>query len=131
LLANHFMRSLSQRYAKNISAFAPGALEQLSTAPWPGNVRQLQNVVEKCVVLCTGSIIAASLVQGALSSQSSELLPLDEARKEFERGYLTQLLKITNGNVAQAAKLAQRNRTDFYALLARHQIESAQFKTSF
>jgi two-component system response regulator GlrR len=131
LLANHFMRSLSQRYAKNISAFAPGALEQLSTAPWPGNVRQLQNVVEKCVVLCTGSIIAASLVQGALSSQSSELLPLDEARKEFERGYLTQLLKITNGNVAQAAKLAQRNRTDFYALLARHHIESAQFKTSF
>ena len=129
LLANHFMRTLSLRYAKTISAFAPGGLEQLSTAPWPGNVRQLQNVVEKCVVLCTGSLIAASLVQNALSSQGAELLPLDEARKEFERSYLTQLLKITNGNVAQAAKLAKRNRTDFYALLARHEIESARFKT--
>jgi two-component system response regulator GlrR len=128
LLAQHFMRSLAQRYAKSITAFAPGALELLSTAPWPGNVRQLQNVVEKCVVLCTGPLIAPSLVQGALSSLGSDLLPLDEARKEFDRNYLTQLLKITNGNVAQAAKLAQRNRTDFYALLARHQIESAQFK---
>ncbi len=128
LLANHFMRSLAQRYAKPITAFAPGALEQLSTAAWPGNVRQLQNVVEKCVVLSTGSLIAAALVQSALSSQGLEMLPLDDARKEFERDYLTQLLKITKGNVAQAAKLARRNRTDFYALLARHQIESGSFK---
>jgi two-component system response regulator GlrR len=128
LLANHFMRSLSQRYAKTITAFAPGALEQLSTASWPGNVRQLQNVVEKCVVLCTSTLIPATLVQSALTSQGSELLPLEEARKEFERDYLTQLLKITNGNVAQAAKLARRNRTDFYGLLARHQIEAASFK---
>ena len=128
LLANHFMRSLAQRYAKPLTAFAPGALELLSTASWPGNVRQLQNVVEKCVVLCTGSLIPLSLVQSALTSQGSELLPLDDARKEFERAYLTQLLKITSGNVAQAAKLARRNRTDLYALLARHQIESASFK---
>ena len=128
LLALHFMRSLSQRYAKSITAFAPGALEALATAAWPGNVRQLQNVVEKCVVMCTGSLIPLSLAQGALSTQGAELLPLDEARKEFERDYLTQLLKMTNGNVAQAAKLAKRNRTDFYALLARHQLESASFK---
>lgn len=128
LLANHFMRSLSLRYAKSVTAFAPGALEQLSTAPWPGNVRQLQNVVEKCVVLCTGALIPAALVQSALTSQGGEMLPLDEARKEFERDYLTRLLKITNGNVTQAAKLARRNRTDFYALLARHQLDAASFK---
>jgi two-component system response regulator GlrR len=128
LLANHFMRSLAQRYAKPLTAFAPGALELLGTASWPGNVRQLQNMVEKCVVLCTGTLIPVTLVQTALTSQGAELLPLDEARKEFERGYLTQLLKMTNGNVAQAAKLAKRNRTDFYALLARHELESASFK---
>jgi two-component system response regulator GlrR len=128
LLALHFMRSLSQRYAKSVTAFAPGALEVLSTAAWPGNVRQLQNVVEKCVVMCTGSLIPISLVQGALSSQGAELLPLDDARKEFEREYLTQLLKITHGNVSKAAKLAHRNRTDFYALLARHQMTSTDYK---
>lgn len=128
LLALHFMRSLSQRYVKSVTAFAPGALEALGTAPWPGNVRQLQNVIEKCVVMCTGALIPVSLVQNALSSQGIELLPLDEARKEFERDYLTQLLKITNGNVANAAKLARRNRTDFYALLARHELAPAGFK---
>jgi two-component system response regulator GlrR len=103
-------------------------LEQLSAAPWPGNVRQLQNVVEKCVVMSNGQLIPATLVKSALSTQGSELLPLDEARKVFERDYLTGLLKITNGNVAQAAKLAQRNRTDFYTLMARHKLEPAQFK---
>ena len=128
ILAMHFMRSLAQRYAKTIAAFAPGALELLGKAAWPGNVRQLQNVIEKCVVLCTGTLIPLSLVESALTSQGAELPSLDEARKEFERGYLTQLLKMTNGNVAQAAKLAKRNRTDFYALLARHHIESANFK---
>jgi two-component system response regulator GlrR len=129
LLANYFMQSLAQRYAKPVSTFGPGGLELLSAAPWPGNVRQLQNVVEKCVVMSAGPLIPVTLVQGALSTAGgAELLPLDEARREFERDYLTSLLKITNGNVAQAAKLAQRNRTDFYALMGRHQLEPAQFK---
>jgi two-component system, NtrC family, response regulator GlrR len=129
LLANHFLHSLVQRYAKSITAFAPGALEQLSTAAWPGNVRQLQNVVEKCVVLSTTPLIPVSLVQSALSAQGKDMLPLDEARKEFERDYLTKLLKITGGNAALAAKIARRNRTDFYALLARHDMDAASFKT--
>ena len=128
LLANHFMRTLAQRHAKAVTAFAPGALEQLSTASWPGNVRQLQNVIEKCVVLAMTSLIPATLVQSAINSQGSEVLPLDEARKEFERDYLTKLLKITNGNASMAAKMARRNRTDFYALLARHGLEPASFK---
>jgi two-component system response regulator GlrR len=127
-LALHFLRSLAQRYARPVTAYAPGALEALGTAAWPGNVRQLQNVVEKCVVMCPGTLVPLALVQGALGSQGAELLPLDEARREFERDYLTQLLKITRGNVAQAARLARRNRTDFYALLARHELASASFK---
>ncbi|MFO1244768.1 MAG: sigma 54-interacting transcriptional regulator [Ramlibacter sp.] len=128
LLAQHFMTTLAQRYGKTVAGFAPGAIELLAAAPWPGNVRQLQNVVEKCVVLSTAPIIPLTLVQRALSNQGGEMLPFDEARRQFERDYLTQLLKLTGGNVTQAAKLAQRNRTDFYALLGRHQIEPATFK---
>jgi two-component system response regulator GlrR len=67
-------------------------------------------------------------VQRALATQVGEHLPFDEARRQFERDYLTQVLKLTSGNVTQAAKLAQRNRTDFYALLGRHQIDPASFK---
>ena len=53
----------------------------------------------------------------------------DEARDEFMRNYLVQLLQITRGNVTQAAKLAGRNRTDFYKLLSRHGLQSEEFKT--
>jgi two-component system, NtrC family, response regulator GlrR len=128
LLAQHFMAQLAQRYGKIVTGFAPGGLELLAQAAWPGNVRQLQNVVESCVVLSTGPLIAAALVERALSHQASQLLPFDEARRQFEHEYLSQLLKLTGGNVSQAARLAQRNRTDFYALLGRHQIDPAAFK---
>ena len=128
LLAHHFMVTLAQRYGKAVTGYAPGALELLTAAPWPGNVRQLQNVVEKCVVLSTATQIPPTLVQRALSTQVGEHLAFDEARRQFERDYLTQVLKLTSGNVTQAAKLAQRNRTDFYTLLGRHQIDPAAFK---
>jgi two-component system response regulator GlrR len=128
LLAQHFMATLAQRYAKPVTGFSPGALELLVAAPWPGNVRQLQNVVEKCVVLSTGPQVQPTLVQRALSNQGGDLLPFDEARRQFERDYLIQLLKLTAGNVTQAAKIARRNRTDFYALLGRHQVEPGAFK---
>lgn len=132
-LALHFMQTLARRYGKNVTGFAPGALELLSTAPWAGNVRQLHNVVEKCVVLSTTPQVPLALVQRALSMQQgplAEMRSFDEARREFERDYLSQLLKITRGNVTQAARLAQRNRTDFYALLGRHQMDPANFKSA-
>jgi two-component system, NtrC family, response regulator GlrR len=128
LLAQHFMATLAQRYGKSVSGFAPGAMELLAAAAWPGNVRQLHNVVEKCVVLATSPLLDSGLVQRALSNQAGDMLPFDEARRQFEREYLTQLLKLTSGNVSQAARLAQRNRTDFYALLGRHQLEPGAFK---
>ncbi|WP_395686551.1 sigma-54-dependent transcriptional regulator [Caenimonas koreensis] len=128
LLARHFMAALAQRYGKTVNAFGAGAVEALASAPWPGNVRQLQNTVEKCVVLSTSPLIDLTLVQRALANQSQTMPALDEARRAFERDYLVQLLRLTSGNVSQAARLAHRNRTDFYALLGRHQLEPGQFK---
>jgi two-component system, NtrC family, response regulator GlrR len=128
-LAMHFLKQVTARYRKEVNGFAPEALEQLVAAPWPGNVRQLQNVVEQTVALCTGGVIPASLVEDALNHQTSGLTPLDQAKRAFERDYLVRILKITQGNVAQAAKLAQRNRTEFYKLLERHGIEPGMFKS--
>ena len=128
-LAVHFLKQVAARYRKDISSFAPEALEQLVAAPWPGNVRQLQNVVEQTVALATNGVIPASLVQSALNDRSSGLTPLDQAKRAFERDYLVRILKITQGNVAQAAKLAQRNRTEFYKLIERHGLEPGMFKS--
>ncbi len=128
LLARHFLAGQAQRHGRTGMDFAPGALELLAAAAWPGNVRQLQNVVEKCMVLSPQPQIAATLVERALAHQGAGVAPLDEARRVFERDYLVQLLKLTSGNVSQAARLAHRNRTDFYALLGRHQLEPSAFK---
>jgi two-component system response regulator GlrR len=128
LLAAHFLRTLAARYKKSINGFAPDALALLIAQSWPGNVRQLHNAVEKCVALSTTDIVPASLLQRALSKDSEEFTPFDDARKRFERDYLTRLLKLTGGNVSQAARLAKRNRSDFYTLLGRHQIDPARFK---
>lgn len=128
LLANNFLHQVSDRYGKKLSGFAPEALQLLIAAPWPGNVRQLQNIVEQTVVLSTTPLIPASLVQKALQDDIGGILPFETARKNFERDYLIKLLKATNGSVTQAAKLAQRNRTEFYKLLQRHQLTPALFK---
>ena len=127
-LALHFLKLVATRYRKEVNGFAPEALEQLVAAPWPGNVRQLQNVVEQTVALSTNGVIPASLVQSALNHQSNGLTPLDQAKRAFECDYLVRILKITQGNVAQAAKLAQRNRTEFYKLIERHGLEPGMFK---
>ena len=129
LLAGHFLAALAGKYKKTVNGFAAEAAEALVRAPWPGNVRQLFNVVEKCVALSTTPIVPASLVERALARPSEELESFDDARRAFERDYLLQLLKITAGNVTQAARIAKRNRSDFYTLLNRHQIDPAIFKS--
>jgi len=128
LLANHFLSRLAERYRKNRLALAPEAMQLLVSAQWPGNVRQLLNVIEQAVALAPTEVIPESLVRQALDAGDSTLTPLDEARRAFERDYLVRILKITGGNVTKAARLAGRNRTEFYRLLERHALEPGMFK---
>ena len=69
-----------------------------------------------------------ALVQTAIQHQQSEFASFEDARRKFEREYLAQILRITEGNVTQAARLAKRNRTEFYKLLQRHQLDPKLFK---
>ncbi len=126
-LANHFLSTLAEKYHKNINGFSPEAMEILVSASWPGNVRQLLNVVEQSVALCTSSLISPVLVRKAIHEEG-QITSLEEARKRFERDYLIRVLKITEGNVTQAARLSKRNRTEFYKLLQKHQLDPSEFK---
>jgi two-component system response regulator GlrR len=130
LLTNHFLSRLAERYRKGRLALAPEAMQLLVSAPWPGNVRQLLNVIEQAVALAPTEVIPESLVRQALDAGDTALTPLDEARRAFERDYLVRILKITGGNVTKAARLAGRNRTEFYRLLERHSLEPGMFKAA-
>jgi two-component system response regulator GlrR len=128
LLANHFLARLSEKYGKRFNGFAPDAMKALATASWPGNVRQLHNVVEQVCALTTTPLISLALVQRALRVPTMEVLSYAEARQRFERDYLVGLLKLTDGNAADAARLAERNRTEFYRLLQKHGLTPGQFR---
>ena len=81
------------------------------------------------VALSRSPVISGELVQTSLGEHAGKLASFTDARDEFTRNYLSQILQITMGNVSQAARLAKRNRTDFYKLLARHELNPDQFKT--
>ena len=130
LLAAHFVRQLAQKYAKEIAGFAPEALAALAAAAWPGNVRQLYNVVEQCCALCSGPLITPALVQRALRVPAPDALTYADAKLRFERNYLVQLLKLTGGKVSEAARIAERNRTEFYRLLQKHELAPELFRAT-
>jgi two-component system response regulator GlrR len=127
-IVDHLISALGQRYGGTGKRFAPEAKEALATASWPGNVRQLANIIEQCWVLSTSDVIPAELVRSALSAGRETIAPLEEAKRDFERRYLASVLRITNGNVSHAARIAGRNRTEFYKLINRHGLDPAEHR---
>ena len=130
LLANHLLRESAIRHKPFVRSFSTDAMRRLMAASWPGNVRQLVNVIEQCVALTSAPVISEALVEQALEGENTALPTFVEARNTFELHYLRKLLQITHGNVTQAARIAGRNRTEFYKLLSRHELEANDFKAS-
>lgn len=128
LLANHLLRRAAERHKPFVRAFSTDAMKRLMTASWPGNVRQLVNVIEQCVALTSSPVISDALVEQALEGENTALPTFVEARNQFELNYLRKLLQITKGNVTHAARMAGRNRTEFYKLLSRHELDANDFK---
>lgn len=119
---------LQQNAPEEGHQFSSAAMQLLLSAEWPGNVSHLINVVQQCVRLATTKIIPETLVASRLTSPILKILPLTNAHREFERNYLTELLKVTNGNVTQASTLAKRNRTEFHRLLKKHRINAKSYR---
>jgi two-component system response regulator GlrR len=128
LLANHLLRQSAERHKPFVRSFSVDAMKRLVSAAWPGNVRQLVNVIEQCVALSTAPVIGDALVEQALAGENTALPTFVEARNQFELNYLRKLLQMTKGNVTNAARLAGRNRTEFYKLLSRHELDASEFK---
>lgn len=128
LLTAYFLPQLAQRHHKPARALAPDAMTALLNAAWPGNVRQLYNVIEQAVALSTSQIVPSSLVEQVIQVGEGGLVPLDEAKRAFERDYLVRVMQMTEGNVSHAAQLSGRNRTELYKLLQRHDLSPGMFK---
>lgn len=129
LLTAHFLSHI--RPGSNLT-LAPESLAALLEGRWPGNVRQLKNVLEQVAEMSLTPLIPEAAIRRVMRELEEEnLVAFDDARREFERDYLVRLLQMTAGNVSQAARVAQRNRTEFYKLLARHGLDPINFKQKF
>jgi two-component system response regulator GlrR len=129
MLAEHFLAEIAKRTKKPEKILSPQALGLLLGYEWPGNVRQLQNMMERLFALSRGPVIPESLIHQALPIDTApKIHSFSDARRDFERQYLIQLLAATNGNMTQAAELADRNRSDLHKLVKRHAINPADFR---
>jgi len=128
LLAEHFLRELSQRMKKDIKGVSAMAMQKLMLYDWPGNVRELENTIEHAVAIAQHDVISEEIILPMKDLPVETLKPLNEAVKEFRKGYLVRLLEFTKGNVSKAAEMAGRYRADFYNLLKRHNLKPEDFK---
>jgi DNA-binding NtrC family response regulator len=131
LLAQEFARKYSERFGlREVAELSPELISELLEAPWPGNVRQLENAIARCVALATGKIIgpAAFALMGspqasfesALATSASEGPSFREQMDVFERNLLTSTLAATSGNQSEAARRLGLSRATLYDRLQRH-----------
>jgi len=128
LLAQHFLTQSMKRSNKTIKGFTPASLHRLMINPWPGNVRELENAVEKAVVMSQQEMLTPDLFPSVSTSAESPLKPLTEAKEEFERTYLKNVLHLTGGNISRAAQFAGRYRADFYKMLRKYGLHPSTTK---
>jgi two-component system, NtrC family, response regulator GlrR len=132
-LVDHFLKKYSNNMKKEIKGLTPAAMNKLILHDWPGNVRELENTIEYATAMAQRDLITEEDVlppRVASSSAEEPLKPLREAKNAFERSYLISLLQACKGNVSDAAELSGKYRADFYGLLAKHNLNAADFRNS-
>ncbi|MCG2829974.1 MAG: sigma-54 dependent transcriptional regulator [Desulfobacteraceae bacterium] len=129
-LADHFMKEFAGEMKKEIKGISTPALQKLLAYSWPGNVRELKNTIEYAVAMTARDVISEDLILQTKTTEEDKLKPLREAKGEFEKSYISNILSLTGGNVSKAAKLAGKYRADLYDILKKHDLNPSDFKRS-
>jgi len=127
-LVEYFLEKFSARMNKSVRGITPQAMQKLMLYDWPGNVRELENTLEFAMAMTQSNIISEDLILQTDMHSPDTLKPFKEAKSEFERKYLLDLLKLTQGNVSKASDLAGKYRADFYQLLKKYDLKPEEYK---
>ncbi len=141
-LVEHFLRHASKRVNKNIDSIDRNAIDAMRLYHWPGNIRELQNIIERaavlthdnCIHLANLPVIFTELIGGKSANSGTGATTLREQMEHqanlIEKGLIKTYLRKSKGNVAKAAREAQIPRRSFYRLLEKHGINGADFKAA-
>jgi two-component system NtrC family response regulator len=119
LLAHAFLERFSQQQNRAVRGFSQDAIELLESYPWPGNVREMENVIKRAVIMAENAQIGSADL-GLQSNREAEPINLRQVREEAERKAVLRALARVNGNVAQAAELLGVSRPTLYDLMNRY-----------
>ncbi|MFQ5792081.1 MAG: sigma-54-dependent transcriptional regulator [Acidobacteriota bacterium] len=128
LLINHFLNDFNKELSKNVEGFSPAAIQKMMTYQWPGNIRELKNKVKQAMVLTRNNVITAEDLFFHVPVSSNKFQSFKDAKREFEKEYISQVLRICQGNISQAARLAKKDRKDFYDVMKKYGIQPEAFR---
>ncbi len=128
LLVDHFIKNFDTKMKKRVTGISTPALQKLLSYSWPGNVRELENTIEYAVAMTVQEEVGEDLILHTKAMERDKLKPLKDAKNQFEKSYISNILSLTGGNVSKAAKLAGKYRSDFYDLLKKHDLNPMDFK---
>ena len=127
-LANHFLAHFSAETGGSPVVLSAEARAALRAERWPGNVSELRERVRQAVWLARGGVISAEAL--SISVATDAVPSFREAKRAFEMRYVTSLLQRCRGNISHAARLARKDRKDFYELIRRNAVDPTQFRSS-
>jgi two-component system response regulator GlrR len=125
-LAAHFLALLAAEAGAQTVGFAPDARAALLEETWVGNVAELRERVRQAVRLAGGGAVSAEAL--LLAARADRVPSFREAKRAFEARYVESLLRLCDGNISQAARLAKKDRKDFYDVIRRTGVDPAVFR---
>jgi DNA-binding NtrC family response regulator len=127
-LASHFLASYAADFSKPAIAFSEESLQRLLAHDWPGNVRELENVVARAIALTEREVIEPDDLDLPRARKTAGQTSFREAKVEFERVYIEDLLLAHSGNISRAARAAHKDRRAFWELIRKHHIDVNSFR---
>jgi DNA-binding NtrC family response regulator len=121
LIAKYFLTKYAQSMNKNVLDFSPEALEMIGGYDWPGNIREVRNVVERAMVVAKGNQIQVEDLSFPFPSQSMSLV--GESLEDVEKNHIEKILNLTKGNIAQAAEILKLSRLTIYNKIEKYHLK--------
>jgi len=125
-LAAHFLAEFAAEESIEPVGFSADARRWLVEEPWPGNVRELRERIRQAIRLAGQGAISAEALM--LSTEGDEVPSFKDAKRAFETRYVEGLLRRCSGNISRAARMAKKDRKDFYDVIRRTGVDPGQFR---
>ncbi|RMH69684.1 MAG: sigma-54-dependent Fis family transcriptional regulator [Gemmatimonadetes bacterium] len=136
LLSCHFIEKYAQKFNKGVVEFSAEAMQKLMAGEWVGNIRELENVIQRAVLITRTSVISPEDIGISIFSNdpdASATLPFKEAKQQavsqFERSYISHLLTLCKGNMTAAARKAGIDKKNFWQKMKKYNISLDQYKS--